>query len=72
MERESTRLSELQILLNEEARLSYIGDGKGEERMKLHTLIRLKRLQPAPSCFGHDDCSSLILSACPWRMDCGT
>jgi hypothetical protein len=61
----------LQDWLNREAQLSYVGDGKSEERMKIHTLIRLKRGPEQPPCFGHDDCSTLMLSTCPWRMDCG-
>ena len=24
-----------------------------------------------PHCYGDDDCSSMILSTCPWRMSCG-
>jgi hypothetical protein len=61
----------LQDWLNREAQLSYVGDGKSKERMKIHTLIRLKRGPEQPPCFGHDDCSTLMLSTCPWRMDCG-
>lgn len=61
----------IQELLNEEAQLSNTGQGKSEERMKLHTLIRLKRGSEQPVCFGEDDCSSSMLSRCPWRMDCG-
>ena len=64
-------MTELQTLLDEEAMLANTGQGDSEERMKIHTLIRLKRLSPVPSCFGHDDCSISMLSRCPWRMDCG-
>ena len=71
MERESTGLSELQKLLNEEAMLSNTGRGDSEERKQVHTLIRLLRTDQ-PVCFGHDDCSTVFLSVCPWRMDCGT
>lgn len=62
---------DIQQLLDEEARLSNDGLGKSEERMQLHTLIRLQRISPPPVCFGDDDCSTLILSMCPWRIDCG-
>lgn len=62
----------LQDLLNQEAQLSNEGLGDSEERMQLHTMIRLKRDSESPWCFGQDDCSTLILSSCPWRMDCGT
>jgi hypothetical protein len=61
----------LQDWLNREAQLSNAGKGNSEERMKIHTLIRLKRGSEQPVCFGHDDCSTLMLSTCPWRMDCG-
>lgn len=26
---------------------------------------------PAPPCYGEDDCSTDVLSRCPWRMSCG-
>jgi hypothetical protein len=61
----------LQEMLDKEAQLSNAGKGKSEERQQLLTAIRLKRAQPAPVCFGEDDCSTQILSTCPWRMDCG-
>ena len=61
----------LQDLLNQEAALSNQGKGSSDERMQIHTLIRLKRGSVQPVCFGHDDCSTLMLSRCPWRMDCG-
>jgi hypothetical protein len=65
-------VNELQDLLNEEAKLSNAGLGDSIERQKILTVIRLKREQPAPVCFGHDDCSTSMLSMCPWRMDCGS
>lgn len=66
-------MTEMQALLNEEAFYANNGRGDSEERKQLHTLIRLKRSDlPPPPCFGHDDCSTLMLSTCPWRMDCGT
>lgn len=64
-------MSELQDLLNQEAILANTGKGDSEERMKIHTIIRLKREGPGPFCFGHDDCSTLALSTCAWRIDCG-
>lgn len=63
---------ELQALLDREAELSNTGQGDSEERTKIHTIIRLQRQSPPPVCFGDDDCSSLMLSMCPWRIDCGT
>ena len=65
-------MSELQDLLNLEAMYSNNGQGDSEDRKKIHTLIRLKREQPAPPCFGEGDCSTLMLSTCPWRIDCGS
>ncbi len=65
-------MNELQDLLDQEAELANNGQADSPERAKLHTIIRLKRSdQPEPHCFGEDDCSTLALSQCPWRMDCG-
>ena len=67
------RGSPLQDLLDEEAELANTGRGDSKERMQLHTVIRLKRSEfSQPHCFGEDDCSTLMLSRCPWRMDCGS
>jgi hypothetical protein len=67
------RGSPLQDLLDEEAELANTGRGDSSERQHLHTIIRLKRSEFAqPHCFGEDDCSTLMLSKCPWRMDCGS
>lgn len=60
----------LQDLLNHEAKLSNAGRGDSDERQQLLTVIRLKRTNQ-PVCFGQDDCSTNMLSQCPWRMDCG-
>lgn len=65
-------MSNLQDLLNREAALSNSGRSNSLERQEIHTIIRLKRDNPAPLCFGEDDCSTLVLSTCPWRIDCGT
>ena len=62
----------IQEMLNKEAKLSNSGKGDSPERQQLLTAIRLKRMQPAPVCFGEDDCSTSMLSTCPWRMDCGS
>lgn len=42
------------------------------ERKKIHTIIKLKRADNPPVCWGMDDCSTSILVRCPWRIDCGT
>lgn len=65
-------MSKMQDMLNREARLSNAGKGDSPERQELLTMIRLTRdEQWRPPCFGEDDCSTLQLSKCPWRMDCG-
>lgn len=65
-------MSELQGLLNQEAILANRGEGDSDERKLIHTMIRLKRPNPPPACFGDDDCSIDTLVHCPWRIDCGT
>ena len=68
-------MSKLQDLLDQEAQLANTGLGNSEARMQLHTAIRLMRGADtggeSPWCFGQDDCSTNILSMCPWRIDCG-
>ena len=66
-------MTSIQDLLNEEAKLGNAGKGASVERQELLTMIRLKRdEQYRPYCFGQDDCSTTMLSQCPWRMDCGS
>lgn len=55
----------IQELLNEEAELS-------NRRYYILEEIRNRRGPDAPVCFGEDDCSTNILSTCPWRFDCGS
>lgn len=63
---------DIQQLLDQEAELANRGSDDNEERKKIHTIIRLMRDETQrPACFGEDDCSTMILSRCPWRMDCG-
>lgn len=65
-------MTTMQDLLNREAKLSNAGKGDSPERQEILTMIRLKRDETRrPPCFGEDDCSTLMLSKCPWRMDCG-
>ena len=64
-------MNTIQELLDKEATLANTGQGDSEERMQIHTIIRLKREAPPPVCFGQDDCSIGTLSRCAWRMDCG-
>ncbi len=66
-------MTTIQELLDKEATLSNQGFGEGEERQQTLTMIRLMRdEQYRPVCFGEDDCSTNMLSRCPWRMDCGS
>ena len=65
-------MSTIQELLDKEAKLSNCGLGNSPERQQLLTAIRVMRdEQYRPVCFGEDDCSTNMLSQCPWRMDCG-
>lgn len=55
-----------QTLLDHQATLSnQLHDVKEELRRRTQDL-------PKPPCFGEDDCSTEMLSRCPWRIDCGT
>jgi len=66
-------MSTIQELLDKEAKLSNQGQGNSTERQQLLTAIRVMRdEQYRPVCFGEDDCSTSMLSQCPWRMDCGS
>lgn len=64
-------MSHIQELLNREAILANEGKADSEERKQIHTMIRLERANPPPTCFGDDDCSINTLVHCPWRIDCG-
>jgi len=71
----------IQVLLDAEAGISNtisrynIKDNAETElrviRATIHRQIECLR-DPAPSCYGEDDCSTAILSTCPWRMTCGS
>jgi hypothetical protein len=64
-------MTEVQALLNHEAWLSNNGKGDSEERKVVHRQIIALRGTTIPGCHGHDDCSTSILSTCPFRIDCG-
>lgn len=57
-------MKSLQELLDESARLSNAKDLVDQE-------IKRRRGNTPPVCWGEDDCSVVILSTCPWRIDCG-
>ena len=63
--------SHIQNLLDHEAWLSNNGRGKSEERKIVHREIMRLRGSDIPGCHGEDDCSTSILSMCPFRIDCG-
>lgn len=63
----------VQELLNQEAKMSNEGMDKDHPFRKIILEeIRQRRGTEPPGCFGEDDCSTAILSRCPWRMDCGS
>ncbi len=53
----------IQDLLNCEAELS-------NSRLAVLKQIKVMRGTEPPDCWGMDDCSTNILSQCPWRTDC--
>ena len=55
---------DIQELLDKEARLA-------NERYAILKQIKLLRGDEPPHCWGQDDCSTLMLVRCPWRIDCG-
>lgn len=64
-------MATIQELLDQEAKLSNDGHGNSEFRIIIHEEIKSRRGQDAPPCWGEDDCSTLTLMRCPWRIDCG-
>ncbi len=62
----------VQELLDKEAQMSNEGmDNNHPFRKIIHEEIKSLRGNVAPSCHGEDDCSTAMLSMCPWRIDCG-
>ena len=64
-------MATIQELLDQEARVSNEGHGKSEFRMIILEEIKARRGTEAPICWGEDDCSTMTLVRCPWRIDCG-
>ena len=64
-------MATIQELLDQEAKLSNEGHGKSEFRIVILEEIKVRRGTDAPHCWGEDDCSTLTLIKCPWRIDCG-
>ena len=59
-----TRNNVIQVLLDTQAELA-------NQKFQVEKEIRKLRGVVPPECFGMDDCSSMFLSVCPWRFDCG-
>ena len=57
-------MTEIQTLLDKEAQLS-------NRRYHILQQIKSMRGEQPPHCWGLDDCSTNMLSQCPWRTDCG-
>ncbi len=56
-------MTPIQALLDKEASLA-------NRRSLVHKQIVVLRGTEPPVCWGNDDCSTQILSTCPWRIDC--
>lgn len=41
------------------------------DRDQVRVMIKEHRGDNAPRCHGQDDCSTMCLITCPWRIDCG-
>jgi hypothetical protein len=64
--------TDIQALLDHEAWLSNnLKTTSKERKYVLRQIIKL-RGTTAPGCHGEDDCSTSVLSCCPFRIDCGT
>jgi hypothetical protein len=58
-------MTQIQELLDKEANLA-------NRRDLVHKQIKVLRGTEPPVCWGMDDCSTNILSQCPWRIDCSS
>lgn len=65
-------MATIQELLDQEAMLANSGHRDSDFRKIILEEIKQRRGIDPPSCFGEDDCSTMILMRCPWRNDCGT
>lgn len=65
-----TKISLIQTLLNAEATIANHQSDPVVRGQLLDQIVELRGADP-PHCHGHDDCSTNILSMCPWRTDCG-
>jgi hypothetical protein len=58
-------MTPIQALLDKEASLA-------NRRDLVHKQIKVLRGEQPPVCWGMDDCSTQMLSQCPWRIDCSS
>lgn len=65
-------MSRIQVLLGQEARLSNAGEKDDPAYAAAHQELKQLRGTIPPHCWGEDDCSTMILMRCPWRIDCGS
>lgn len=65
-------MTTIQYLLDQEAKMSNEGKGDSDFRKIIHEDIKARRGNQPPPCWGEDDCSTLMLMKCPWRIDCGS
>lgn len=69
----SEPVSLIQTLLNAEATIANSKPDAYDKKVRKQIHIQIEALRgPAPGCYGEDDCSTLMLSICPWRMTCGS
>ena len=69
----------IQVLLDAEAQIANTmsslpapaAESLTKTRSMLHKQIEMIRDPNPPVCYGQDDCSTSILSRCPWRLTCG-
>lgn len=67
------QVSLIQTLLNAEATIANNNPDEYAKKVRKQIHIQIEALRgPAPVCYGEDDCSTLMLSLCPWRMTCGS
>lgn len=67
-------MSEIQRLLDESAKLqneAYHNNTVADVSELYNRIKELRGTTPMP-CWGEDDCSTKMLSTCPWRIDCGS
>lgn len=75
-----TKDTAVQVMMDAECVLTelhkYLLDPNMQETASKAKSMLLRQIEllrgPAPSCYGLDDCSTSMLSTCPWRTSCGS